>query len=248
MKILVLGDSHSATLGLTDELKALNESFRGVNLRVLTVQGASIKGFGKRESTLSTRQLLTDNFNSFKPDYVCFALGQVDIELGYYYRRVVKNDSISLDQFSKEITLDYLRAAEDFQKQYSLSSDRIIFKGINLSVLTNSREKAIRYTSKIITENIENNEEKARYLTLLRDSFASNLQRYKAHKAFNEKLLSLIDGKYKYFDINDVLEDTNNKGHCKLEYIPAYRDHHILDSLYIRNISVSRLIRTALNV
>lgn len=54
MKILVLGDSHSRYLNVTQEMRDFIPNSRGVDLKVISISAASIKGFGRRESTLST--------------------------------------------------------------------------------------------------------------------------------------------------------------------------------------------------
>ncbi|WP_428036922.1 hypothetical protein [Amphritea sp.] len=248
MKILVIGDSHSIYFNLTNELRSLNESFKGVDVKVITIPGSTILGFGKRESTLNSRELFNNELLMFKPDFICFALGQVDIELGLYYRMVVKTESIDIDQYITSLCDAYIDTISIIQNEHQLPNSAIGLKGINLSVLTKSRDKAVNYTNRIITENIQDNKSIQQYKEKLSKLLPSNLERYSIHTRFNKALADKISGTYKYFDINDLIEDRRNVGHCQKIFIPSGHDHHILDSLYIRELSIERLIKSFLNL
>lgn len=248
MKILVFGDSHSTYFGLSDELKSVNESFKGVNIQVVTIPGSTILGFGKRQSTLNSKALFLAKLKAFKPDYICFALGQVDIELGLYYRKIVKGESVDVKEYISNLVEKYLSTINDIQNDCSISDEAICLKGINLSVLTTHRAKAVDYTSRIITENIEDKNLIEEYNKKLKLEYPSNLERYRIHTLFNEVLFSAVRTRYSYFDINDVIADGDNFGSCRKEFIPFSKDHHILDSLFIREISISRLIKSCVRL
>lgn len=248
MRILIFGDSHSSYFNLTDELKLIDTSFAGVDIRVVKLPGATINGFGKRESTLNTRSIFSEEFSTFKPDFVCFALGQVDIELGYYYRKIVKSEDVPMNNFISELCDNYIKTIKDIISQSNLTSNQVIIKGINLSVLTKSRLKAIKYTSRIINENITDKEKIKEYSEKIKNQFPSNLERYSSHVAFNIKLKEMILEEFKYFDINDIIEDKNCVGNVDMKFIPTGFDHHLSDSLYIRKIHLSRLLNTIFNI
>lgn len=248
MKILVFGDSHSVYFTLNNELKSINESFRGVNIKLVSMTGSTISGFGKRQSTLNSREFFSQELAAFKPDFICFALGQVDIELGFYYRKIIKKEDLSIHEYVGSLVSTYLKSVKEVQEEFDIPDECICFKGINISVLTNSRDKAVDYTSRIINENVEDADLKILYQKELRVNFPSNLERYKNHISFNESLKSSIYNKYKYFDINDVITDSSTLGACRLECIPSKKDHHILDSLFIRQLSVSRLLSACLDI
>jgi hypothetical protein len=114
--------------------------------------------------------------------------------------------------------------------------------------LTNSRDKAVDYTSRIINENVQDEASKVVYQKELKFNFPSNLERYRNHILFNDVLNATIRGTYKYFDINDVISDPLVLGSCKLEFIPSKKDHHLLDSLFIRELSINRLLTTCLGM
>jgi hypothetical protein len=148
---------------------------------------------------------------------LCFALGQVDIELGYYYRRVIKGNNVELKVFSIELLERYIENIKLVTEKLGYSKERVIFKGVNLLVLINSRAKAINYTSKIIIENVERSEERAMFREKLSKMFLSNFERAYYHIAFNESLKKYAQKVgMKYFDINSLVEVEHNK--CTSSY------------------------------
>lgn len=226
----------------------MNESFRGINTKVVSMPGATISGFGKRQSTLNVRSKLIEEIKSFEPDFICFALGQVDVELGLYYKRVVKGESIDISSYLDELSEVYVNNIKEIVEGLSIPHRKVCIKGINLSVLTKSRPKAIQYTKRIITENVTEQSEIKKYLDVLRDIYPSNLERYSNHVYFNNKIKSLSEGLFCYFDINDVIEDPSVKGEVHPMYIPAKDDHHLLDSLFVRKIHLDRMLSQLLSI
>lgn len=248
MKILIFGDSHSGYFNLSNELKDMCESFRGIETKVATMPGATINGFGKRKSTLNLRDKLLEELNGFNPDFVCFALGQVDVELGLYYREVVKGESIDHKQFIDELCENYWITIKDILSNTNIPLSKVCVKGINLSVLTKSRQKAIQYTRRIITENIQIKDDVQKFTNLLKRTYPSNLERYSNHIYFNNVMKATVEGEASYFDINDLIEDPENKGEVHPAYIPSKSDHHVLDSLFVRQVHMERLINKLLGL
>ena len=93
-KILIFGDSHSVYFTKTPDIMEMLEIIHEIEIKVVSTRGSTILGFGKRNSTLNTRNLFIEHIKEEKPDCVVFALGQVDVELGYYYRNIVKGENI----------------------------------------------------------------------------------------------------------------------------------------------------------
>lgn len=248
MKVLIFGDSHSVYFNLTQELKDINESFRGIETKVVKMTAATILGFGKRKSTLNSRDKFIDEYKSFKPDYVVFALGQVDIELGLYYRLVVKKEKIITSDYLSKLSEEYISSINEISQALNIDKSKVVIKGINLSVLTKSRQKAINYTAKVVTENIENKGDISKYKEHLSHIFPSNYERIKIHMDFNEVLKLKKDVKHKYFDINKDIVGPLKPGQCKAIFIPAYSDHHLLDSLYLRELSINKMIQVIVNI
>ncbi|MAG87374.1 MAG: hypothetical protein CMB97_08430 [Flavobacteriaceae bacterium] len=240
MKILVIGDSHSKYFNITPELRDCSPNTRGLSIRVIPISGATITGFGRRSSSLDSYGTLVSQIEEFSPDHVCFAFGQVDIELGYYYRKVFKDDTVNYTDFIQDLVKNYINRTLDFVESHPKMS--ITFKGINLSTLTESRNKAINYTSRIISENISDQEQKKYASQKLKALLASNLERNAAHLYFNQTLEKECENyNFGYFDVvsetSDLTSLTVNKFH-----IPSTDDHHLVDSLYIREIHIQKLV------
>ncbi|MBQ0784415.1 MAG: hypothetical protein KBT66_09310, partial [Amphritea sp.] len=154
----------------------------------------------------------------------------------------VKGDEIDNKPYIDDLCDKYLSTIMEIANDLGIHLSKICIKGINLSVLTKSRNKAITYTTRIITENIKEPTEVARYKDILNKVYPSNLERYSNHIYFNSVVKKLAEGKFSYFDINDLLEDPSVKGEVNPMYIPAKSDHHILDSLFLRKVHLDRIL------
>lgn len=242
MKILVFGDSHSKLLNITTELKDCFPNCRGLSVNVLSLSGATIGGFGKRESTLNSHKKFNEAFQKFRPDYICFALGQVDIELGLYYKTIVQKESKEHSVFITELASKYIDNIKSSCEEIKFPLEKVVVKGVNLSTLTESRNKAVSYTSRVITENIEDLEEQKTLNQILKKEFPTNSVRNMNHHSFNEQVRKrvVLEG-MRYFDLNSALEDRLT-GNIRKEFIPAFNDHHLVDSLFIRELHIQRLL------
>lgn len=248
MKILILGDSHSKLLNVTNELKDCFPNCRGVTTKVLSLSGATINGFGKRESTLNSQQQFIETFYDFKPNYICFALGQVDIELGFYYKTIVQDQKINADDYIKKLAKSYFDNIHSTCERLAFPLSHVIIKGINLSTLSESRNKAVLYTSRIINENITNKEKQQEYNQKLKSELPTNIIRNKNHLFFNEVLKNhAYEKNISYFDINKEISDSFT-GNIKKEFIPAFNDHHLVDSLFIRELHIQKLLSSIIKV
>lgn len=243
MKILIFGDSHSRYFNLTHELCNIEEKFKGITISVSTIPGLSIRGFGKRNSTLKSMEKLNSLIDKESPDILVFAIGQVDVELGYYYKKIVKSESITFDDYIKPIANEYFSQIEKIAHQKNIDNSSIIIKGINHSTLTKFRDKAINYTSRIITENIEDVNKINIYKEKLSVNFPSSLERIANHTKTNEIYKNIAKSKdFKYFDINNEI---SNSGFIHDHFLPTSQDHHLVDSIETRKIHIIKLLETA---
>lgn len=143
-KFIVFGDSHAKFFNKEPQHK-------NFNVEVYSISGASIAGFGKRRSTLGTSELITRVIKTTKNfDKLILKFGQVDVDLGYYYRLVIKGENINFPELAKKLIDSYLL----FVKQLPISKKKIHIFGINLPSIFNHKN-AIDYTSRIITENVD---------------------------------------------------------------------------------------------
>ncbi len=240
MKILVIGDSHSKYFNITPELRDCVSNTRGLSIKVIPLSGATITGFGRRSSSLDSYGTLVSEIEEFSPDHICFAFGQVDIELGYYYRKVFKDEDVNYTDFIQDLIKNYIDRTLNFVESHPKLS--ITFKGINLSTLTESRNKAINYTSRIISENISDPEQRKYASQKLKDLLASNIERNGAHLYFNQMLEKECENNnFGYFDVVKETSDLSTLAVNKF-HIPSSDDHHLVDSLYIREIHIQKLV------
>lgn len=242
-KILIFGDSHATFFEAGDEQINYLNCLKDYKIDVLKIPGATILGFGRRESTLNSWKILTEKIESYEPDFICFALGQVDIELGYYYKIVIKGEKLDPYEYFNTLAEKYVTYIYDFCEKNKIPHNKIIIKGINISVLTESRQKAVSYTQRIIAENINNKEDFTRYKKILFAKLPSNVTRYDYHQFFNQSIQLFLKTGTRYFDLNDVFSDETRYGHCKREFIPATNDHHIINSVSTRDLHINRLIK-----
>lgn len=230
LKVCVFGDSHSVYFGATPQLIHMKPEYNALDLKLEVIQGATVKGLGKRVATLNTLAKIDDSIHKYSPDIVVLAFGQVDVELGYYYVTVVKGEEISPESYIKSLTDTYLK----FIQEKSQGKYLLVVKGINPPVLSFFKTKALTYTNRIITENIEDESEQRRLFESLKINFPDDTARLRNHLFFN----TLIEEHaqrygFDYYDINRYLIEPGTN-HVKLSLIPSAFDHHIADTLEVR--------------
>lgn len=245
-KILIFGDSHTRYFGITRNLNDKNPEFRDLEIKITEVTGGSAVGLGRKESSLKTLDTLFRVLNTFEPDYICFAFGQVDIEAGIYYRRIIKQQTFNLKEHIESVCSIYLKSISAIIEHKNISNKRVCIKGVNISSLTENKNDAVDYTMKYIAKDIEDIELLSFYRSNLYSVFPDIMERFQIHHYFNETLKSKSDGVFSYFDINDHLSDIENPAYCKPMFISSELDHHIVDSLYSREIHIRELLK-ALN-
>lgn len=141
-KIVIFGDSHSR---IFKKIEIPN-----VILDVNSISGGTITGLAKRISTLQIRKNIIDYLKNNEPDYLILKFGQVDIELSYYYKQVVKNNNFTKEEYIDTIISTYKLFLEEIMKY--IDKSKIIIFGINPPALL-SKEKCLLYTSRIIFDN-----------------------------------------------------------------------------------------------
>lgn len=234
--IVVFGDSHSRYFEVTEKLRFHAPWLRGKKIEVYKIPASSIIGLGKQRSKLNVSRKVESEIKH--DDFNVFAFGQVDLELGFYYKKIVKNDPLSLDEF----VLNLLSVYEEFVLDLGLKKENIALKGLNLTVLKYP-EFACAYIRRIILENVNDPEEVKILSSKLKETLESFSARNNATLLFNNGLKNICKKNgWKYFDLNDYLSDfTPGKGILD-RFIPASFDHHIIDSLEVRKLHLSKLI------
>jgi hypothetical protein len=240
-KILIFGDSHSLYFRKTLDLNELMPILKDIDVTLEKLNGATIKGFGNRKSTLNTLDVFLENIRKNSPNVIVFGLGQVDVELGFYYRKIIKRDTTNFEDFCNKLIENYLSSVKAVLSKINFAG-LIVFKGINNTTLTINQQKAILYTKRIITENVKEAKEIDKFTMILNEEYPSAFERVNNHKIFNLFLKNKINDEYLYFDINNEINDEN--GFIKLEYIPSTFDHHLVDSIAVRVLFFSKLLKT----
>ena len=117
----------------------------GIQIEGRFVRAASVAGFRPRRSTLETKEIINSALPQAKA--LCLAFGQVDLELGYYYRVVVKEEELTPSAYVAWLCGIY----EEFVDGLPIAPDQLAFKGMNLTVLTEPKF-TYRYVKRTIKQ------------------------------------------------------------------------------------------------
>lgn len=235
LSVHVFGDSHSRFFFPTPDcgLKRLGIDKSGLSISGEAISAASLAGFRPKSSTLGVREKVVAQV-ARAPNLV-LAFGQVDLELGYYYRMVVKNDS-SIEPVSYVSWL--IDLYRDFIVGIDFGKTRVALKGVNLTVLKDPAFN-LRYISRIISKG----EQSEHHRAALKACMLTEERQNRMAVDFNRKLLALAtELGLAYFDINDLIQDQRSvtpkiaECHC-----PAAFDHHLADTLFIRRAHILRM-------
>lgn len=242
MKIKVFGDSHSKYFHVNRQLTRINPNIAGHQIGVEIFKGATVGGFGKRESTLNVKEFINKNYLENDIDFYIFNFGQVDLELGYFYKRYIKKESI---KFS-----DFITAQASTLVSWILGNmdvEKCVVKGVNVPVLCFDQNKAINYTKRIITENLIDSKSIDEALSDMKKTFPNDLERTQMALRYNHELASQCkNAGLMYFDINHALVDTDSKV-VQSKYMPASLDHHLVDSVEVRALHINTLLNCIYN-
>lgn len=230
-RVLVFGDSHTVYFGDARQVFGYNDSYMKLNIDCNVKHGAAIAGFGKRQSTTNVKNKLLEVLKTNSHDYLLLNFGQVDVELGLFYRKFIKNENISFNMHCQNIIRIYI----EFIQSLPFEKNDILVKGINLPVLCYSKSKWLDYINRIITENIVDPSEVNLISKKMEDFYLCDHSRTNMALLFNETLKSELSKiNVEYGDINEELLDEST-GLISTNFIPCRMDHHLIDSVGVRN-------------
>jgi|GEM_PF-1111186 len=211
--LAVIGDSHA---GSTFGARVFSRTIPPV----FVLPGATIAGFGKRKSTLGVFSNCHKVVAALKPSTLLFKFGQVDVDLGIYYRLFVKGMDINIKNFFVKMTKDYLQSIRDLPK-----TTKYIVCGINMPTLVDT-DAAAKYTSRVIFEN-KNDEKMVKELYLkLQQNMPPYEERFQRSLMFNETLRATCEQHgIAYFDFVDMF---CQDGKTLVPGIVRDDDHHYL--------------------
>lgn len=232
-KILIFGDSHARYFGVNEKLETHAPWLKSLDIDLTKVPASSIIGLGRKRSKLGLNEVIKEKIDNNPSSDLVFCFGQVDIELGYYYRKVIKKENISMNEFIDLLIESYTNFL------MPIKDKKITIKGINLTVLKD-RNFAIKYVSRIITENADSETEIKNHYEELNAKYDNFIERNRFTLNFNEKLkIACKEHNWSYFDINHEISNyTPGKG-VDDSYVPSGDDHHLIDSIKTRLLHLS---------
>lgn len=201
-RVCILGDSHVRSLFLD-----YNIFQRNFNLEptILAISGASISGLRRDTSTLGLKNKISSYVGYANPSVVVFKFGQVDIDLGYYYRRIVKNIDLNFNDFIEDLSKQYISQVSYYAKKY-----KCLVCGINLPSIF-KKPYATTVVGNAITESIDDAEMKSVCIERLSVEIPSIHERTRMSLAFNGLISSeCAKRKICYIDFNDYFLDKNS--------------------------------------
>lgn len=224
------GDSHIQYLLSGNGFYNNFPEFKKYKVDVNKYRAASALGLSRNNSKLQVGDNIKEKLTS--RDVCIFGFGQVDVELGYYYKRLYRNYALSHFDFCQQVVDSYV----EFLKSIDSKVD-IVVKGINYSVL-NSEAHAVKYISRIISADDVN---KNSMLERLKCEVKSINERNNIHQFFNDLLKTEAEkNSWLYFDVNsDIIDDKT----CKVrdEYVPGGFDHHLVNSMKVKYFHYNKL-------
>ncbi len=239
-KIRVFGDSHAryflkANRFLFARLDIDTDQSRPFAVDGQAINAASVAGFRPGKSTLNTKEIIENGIED--ADLVVLGFGQVDLELGYYYRKVVKRESdLETESYPERLCRIYF----DFIENLRLPPQKLAVKGVNLTVLT-ERKFTERYARRVVLKEGEapgNRKD-------LRHAILSEQEQNAMSLRYNDLLRRECERKgIRYFDINASIAryDENGKlAGIASHFCPAGFDHHLVDSLDVRRFHIEAL-------
>ena len=233
--VTVFGDSHSKFFHPTP----LQYQRMGVvtplpyRINGSHIRGAAVSGFRQQKSKLNVKERIIAALADAR--HLILAFGQVDLELGYYFRNAIKGE-----RYSPEAYTDWLIGIyASFVDGLTTERCELALKGVNLTVL-DPAPFAARYVSKIAREGTKLSIAEA--TKLVRPFILSEADQNSMHLRFNEQMRELaISSGVRYFDLNDGIKDTSQESpRVADEFRPGPFDHHLTDSLPVRRLHYVR--------
>ena len=232
----VLGDSHSKYFFAdkrSNGLKRMGFDPERLDITGRAIEAASVMGFRPQQSALDTKEIITDA--SRKTEILVLSFGQVDLELGYYYRLAVKRE---VDLTPPDFVAQLLDIYFAFLDGVANGGARIVLKGVNLTVL-GEPVYTRRYVRRIVMKSKSG--PKQEEMKILSAALQSQDQQNAMHIAFNAGLRArATETGYGYFDLVDQLADPTHPKAPRLDprFIPGRFDHHVANSLHMQKIHI----------
>lgn len=200
------------------------------------IPAASVAGFRPGRSTLMVKERISNALPS--STHLVLAFGQVDLELGYYFRKVVKKAHVTPESFVSSLTGIY----KDFISSLKRPHCQIAIKGVNLTALDPIMFGA-HYVSRIVTEGTGMSKDDG--IKIMMPHMLTEDQQNAMHLDFNGQMKQWAEQEgLQYFDfIEETAEPASDPTRPRLaeQFKTASFDHHLANSVATRRIHYTAL-------
>lgn len=231
MEIFCFGDSHSRYFKKSNMLTWCG-TLTATTPKVTAYDyvAASAKGFAAGEKSRFAYKKFMQDVERHDANFICLAYGQVDAEVGYYYRKFVSG---STDSAEADLSMVY-QAYIDMAKSV-LPGKKIVFKGLNPTTLRNDTQ-LLHYAFKRLTARNTSQQDRERLWDRLGGASLDAAEHARINELANEILSTMtIAAGHGFFDIRDVASDPKSSGQADWSFVPAESDVHLTDCLRIRS-------------
>ena len=198
------GDSHlRAYFSPEQEIYAA----AGVTAHLAYISGASLTGFGRRNSSKGHFSKIEAYCRILRPAYILLKFGQVDFEQGYYYRKAIKGEKSTFAEFAEKLLASY----QDAVNALAGLTD-IVVCALNPPSIRDPHDYAQTIRT-IILENIPEKNIAEIYLRHLPQYIDDYDARAGAISSFNA-LLENMHGIAKYIDKTDFFLENGRLKDC----------------------------------
>lgn len=230
MDIFCFGDSHARYFKKCNTL-----SWTGVigatapKVTAFDYVAASAKGFAAGEKSRFSYKKFRRDHDSAAPEFVCMAYGQVDAEVGFYFRKYVRGFTGSAEADLSAVYAGYISMAET-----TVPLRPLVFKGLNPTTLridTQLLNYAYRRLVVRVTSEAERN--------VVLDKLTADPPCPTHHASINRLANDILRDKVEkaghlFFDIRNAVEDPTQPGAARWDFVPAESDVHLTDSYHVR--------------
>ena len=229
------GDSHLRTVVSPNQLLYATH---GVQAHIAYLPGSTMLGFGRRSSSVGHFEKIKLYAEIVRPKALILKFGQVDIDLGFYYKLVVKSEQVCIEDYVNALIDAYIEAVKMIHVP-------VFILPINLPTLKD-KESCVRYTSTIITENINDKDEIHSLENHLYEVMPSYQDRMDMTKLFNNYLHKKTIGQCFFIDISNLYIKNGSVGARFLagdhHYIVNEEDKIASTYAILRNLKLSKVL------
>lgn len=241
LPVTVFGDSHARVFFPSKEIPLVRCGFNGRKLRLLglALPSASAAGLMPGAATPPVREII----QTALPDtqHLCLAFGQADLELWYYYHKVIRQDAALTP---KSYVAWLLEQYEGFVTGLAFDRESMVLKGVNLTAL---RETALtlRYVSVILAKDMA---DPGAVQKMLEPQILTEAAQNAMGQAFNAGLRRICKRHgMGYFDINAELAAPLTDGKESAVLADCHRsatfEPHLADTVQVRRSHLNGLLR-----